>query len=73
MMRFAIVLGAALLAGCGMFANASPARAAADALRAEDVAHEAAQAACDAYETALASKLVRGDSAVTGACAARKP
>ncbi len=60
----------AVLAACATLGRVNPVDVAANALRAEAAAHAAAQDACAAYETALVARLVKGDPAVTGRCAA---
>jgi len=73
------VLALALVAvtACATLGRAArdPAVAAVDALKAEAVAHEAAEASCSALETAITLKAVKRTQAVSdalGQCAAFK-
>ncbi len=67
----------AVLAGCAFLGSAAkdPAALAADALTAEDAAHEAAEQGCAALDEALALKAIKRTQSVAdlaGRCAARK-
>jgi hypothetical protein len=63
-------LGPALMFGCALLGERTPAEYASDALAAEAVTHESATYACAAYERAVVARAIKPDAKVSGRCAA---